>query len=141
MSTRNSLPGKVESYEGPKTHDAIIRQIHEDARKRMSVDFIERVVGLFFSTIGIGKHMIAGKNFRIPSLGSFMLSKKGKLIRQREAIAKAEKARKSHNRKMKKYKRKLSNIRKWNKVNDYRKSGGKEPIPFDEFMSITQRKR
>ena len=141
MSTQNSLPGKVKSYDGPTTHADIIRQIHKDARKRMPELYIERVIGLFFSTVGIGKHIKAGANFRIPQMGSFIISKKELRIRERARIIQAAKVKKAHAFKMRKYLRKLSNIKKWKEVNDYRESGGKAPFTFTEFMSITQRKR
>ena len=136
MSTRNLLPADKTQYDGPKSHRAIIRQIHEDCRKGMSYDYIEKVIGLFFSSIGIQKHMKAGINFRIPLLGSFMITKRERLKREKEDLKKRERARLSHNRKVSKYMKKKTAMRQLVILNNNREKIGLKPLDFNTFIKI-----
>jgi len=140
MSIRNSLQAGKAKYDGPKSHRAIIKQIHMDCKQGMSCNFINKVVGLFFGHTGIQRYMELGENFRIPGLGTFMITKKGKQNLQRLNTKKLELARLSHNRKMLKYSRKKRNTAAFKRVNKNRRKTGMEPLSFDIFIRISKRK-
>ncbi len=140
MSTRNLLQAGRAKYDGPKNHRAIIRQIHMDCKQGMSFYFINRVVGLFFGHTGIQNYMERGENFRIPGLGTFMITQSGKKMLARKSAKKAEMFRLAHNRKMNKYSRKIRNNKAFNEVNKNRVSIGMDPLDFDIFMKISKRK-
>jgi hypothetical protein len=136
----NLLQAGKSKYDGPKNHRAIIRQIHKDCKQAMSCDFIDRVVGLFFSHIGIQKYMLKGVNFKIPLLGSFSLSKRGQRKRAKFEAKRNERARLSHNKKMSKYMKKRRAQIALKKVNKNRAEIGMEPLKFNTFIKITGRK-
>lgn len=136
MSTRNLLQAGRAKYDGPKSHRAIIKQIHMDCKQRMSCDFINKVVGLFFGYTGIQKYMQRGENFRIPGLGTFMITKKGKEILAIQAAKQAELNRLINDRKVSKYRHKMA----LKKVNKNRTSIGMDPLDFDTFIKISGRK-
>ncbi len=140
MSTRNLLQAGKTKYDGPKSHRAIIRQIHMDCKQGMSCDFIDKVVGLFFGFTGIQRYMRRGENFRIPGLGTFMITKKGKKILADQVIKQAELTRLSHNRKVYKYRHKKEDPIAFEEVNKNRKEIGLKPLTFDIFMQILRRK-
>ena len=139
MSTRNLLQVGKAKYDGPKSHRAIIRQIHKDCKQGMSCDFIDKVVGLFFGFTGIQKYMQRGENFRIPGLGTFMITKRGKKILTAQDIKQAELTRLSHNRKVYKYRHKKEDPIAFEEVNKNRKEIGMKPLTFDTFMLISGR--
>lgn len=136
MSIRNLLQAGKTSYEGPTNHSAIIRQIHEDCRKEMSCDFIERVVGLFFSTIGIEQYMKKRENFKIPLMGSFMVTKAGRKKFAKQEAQRKERKRLAHNRKVNKYIKKQHAIKNHKRVNKNNANSGRDLIDFDTFMKI-----
>lgn len=136
----NLLQAGRSKYDGPKNHRAIIMQIHKDCKQAMSYDFINRVVGLFFSKHGIFKYLYRDENFRVPHLGSFYLSKKGQRKRARLKEMAIESARLSHNRKVSKYMKKMRARNAFDKVNKNRAEIGMEPLKFNTFIKITGRK-
>lgn len=137
---QNLLQAGKSKYDGPKTHRAIIMQIHKDCKQAMSYGFIDRVVGLFFSHIGIQRFMVKGENFRIPGLGSFYLSKSGRRKRAKLEAKRIERKRLSHNRKVRKYMKKRRAQKALDKVNKNRAEIGMEPLKFNTFIKITGRK-
>ena len=73
--------GKNTNYTGPKTHSAIIKQVHREAKTKklfMSRHTIERVVGLFFGPTGMGLNFTKALNFYIKGLGLFIIPQKYK---------------------------------------------------------------
>lgn len=140
MLTQNLLQAGKSKYEGPKNHRAIIMQIHKDCKQAMSYGYINKVVGLFFSHVGIQRYMAKGENFRIPLLGSFYLSKRGKRKRAKLQAKRIERARLSHNKKMSKYMKKRRAQIALGKVNKNRAEIGMEPLKLNIFMKITGRK-
>ena len=140
MSMPNLLQVGKSKYDGPKSHRAIIMQIHMDCKQGMSRNYIERVVGLFFGHTGIQGYMRDGENFRIPGLGTFILTKRGKRKREREAAKRLEKRRVSHNKKISKYMKKYRVQKAMEKVNKNRAEIGMEPLDIKTFAKITGRK-
>ena len=141
MLTRNSLQAGRAKYDGPKSHRAIIRQIHMDCKQGMSCGFINRVVGLFFGDTGIQRYMRRGENFRIPGLGRFVITKKGKEILAIRIAKQAELTRLSHNRKVYKYRHKKEDPIAFREVNKNRRKIGMKPLTFDIFMQISGRRK
>lgn len=140
MSKRNLSQAGRAKYDGPRSHYAIIRQIHEDSRKEMSYDFIYKVVGLFFSSIGIQKYMKRGENFKVPMLGSFMITKAERKRRAREAWKQKEKIRLKHNAKMRKYGKKRRILKRMDKINANRAEIGMPPLDYETFKVISRKR-
>lgn len=106
----------------------------------MSYDYIDRVVGLFFKPTGILRYMKGGESFRIPGFGTFKITRKEKLKRERDAERAKERRRLSHNRKIRKYNKKYRRKLAWKRYNKKRIERGVEPVDFDTFAMIPRNK-
>jgi hypothetical protein len=68
---------KIRSYQGPKSHNAIIHKIYEEAQqeeREIPESFIERTVSLFFSINGFLFYFKEFKHFAILGLGRWMVT-------------------------------------------------------------------
>ena len=108
-----SSASKNRSYNGPKTHRAIIRKIREEmyaTGARVSYNFIDRVIRRFFSFTGIGYYFKRAESFFVRGLGTFIMTaessrmmrakkmlQRRKFLRRRRKYAKAQREREKLN--------------------------------------------
>jgi hypothetical protein len=141
-------------YDGPKTHRSILMRIHEEAQeqgKNLSLLYIQKTVGVFFSAIGFPYYFKLFLPFIVNGIGRWGPTRKGRNLRKKLEHKIAVKARRKErkqqtlNRKdrkrylAKKYQLQLhlDLVRRFNKRNELMVEKGLRPWTWEQYCKLT----
>jgi hypothetical protein len=140
MSTKSTLPGKA-PYDGPKTFWAILKQIHKDSRKEMSLNYINSIVRAFLLFPGIGRYMKEGIDFRVRGFGTFKITQQEVRRREKRKLDQKERAKIAVRPYQRKYRFEERARKSLVKLNKRRAESGMKPMSLKDFLLIRKQKQ
>ena len=136
------MPGKISSFEGPKSSRKISKQISLDCKERnieLSDKDVYDIIGFFFRHIVL--HMKKGDFIIVDELGKFGMDPKTKKIREKKELLKELKKRKLA--RLRNARRTYNRVLKvrWRGFNDMRASKDLEPWSFHDWLIVNKLKK